>query len=409
MKVLWFCGNPGRYRQDMGIHESVSGAWIASLQSKYQEYCPDIRLALAFPFKGICRKDFVNNTTYYTIGDASFFQKLSFKRVENTYLERAKDIIDDFRPDIIQVFGSETKLGLIYRVTDIPIVLHIQGILLPYSDAWYPPKYVPLQELEKDFFNPKKLLNTLIERYRLKKAIEWETEMCSHIRYFMGRTEWDKRVIKMMSPDCEYFYCSEMLRDAFSCNAGKWCYPYNKKYKFGTTISGAIYKGADVILKTAKLLKKMNVDFEWNIFGVSQMYLAERNTKIYAKDVNVVLRGRTDADTLCKEIIKSNCYVHLSYIENSPNSVCEAQILGVPVVAANVGGVSSLIEHGKNGVLVPSNDAFTTAYWMQKLCNDPAFAREIGGNGTCIALNRHNPKQIVNNLTSIYDQILNGL
>ena len=44
---------------------------------------------------------------------------------------------------------------------------------------------------------------------------------------------------------------------------------------------------------------------------------------------------------------------HSSYIENSPNSVGEAQMVGVPVVASRVGGTDSMVEHGKTGFMYP--------------------------------------------------------
>lgn len=49
------------------------------------------------------------------------------------------DIVNDFRPDIIQVFGSENIYGLIADHVSVPVVLHIQGILTTCLNAFLPP------------------------------------------------------------------------------------------------------------------------------------------------------------------------------------------------------------------------------------------------------------------------------
>ena len=48
--------------------------------------------------------------------------------------------------------------------------------------------------------------------------------------------------------------------------------------------------------------------------------------------------------------LKSHMYLCPSAIENSPNSLGEAMLLGVPCVAADVGGISSIFENGKDGI-----------------------------------------------------------
>ena len=54
------------------------------------------------------------------------------------YLERFKRIIEDFDPDIIHVWGSEAQFGLVWKITDIPVILHLQGIINPYFNAFLP-------------------------------------------------------------------------------------------------------------------------------------------------------------------------------------------------------------------------------------------------------------------------------
>ena len=77
-------------------------------------------------------------------------------------------------------------------------------------------------------------------------------------------------------------------------------------------------------------------------------------------------------------------FFHPSYIENSPNSVCEAQILGLPVIACNVGGLSTIISHNHSGILIPSND-YSGASYIKEICMNEALAKRISINSIKIA------------------------
>ena len=95
-------------------------------------------------------------------------------------------------------------------------------------------------------------------------------------------------------------------------------------------------------------------------------------------------------------------FVHTSYIDNSPNSVCEAQFLGIPIISTNVGGIRSLIKENESGILVPSNDPYYLASQIIKLFSDKTEAIRLGIKGRIVAKERHNPTVIINALISIY-------
>lgn len=148
------------------------------------------------------------------------------------------------------------------------------------------------------------------------------------------------------------------------------------------------------------------MDFEWNVYGIQTMHTWERLTHLSTDNVNVKIGGIITAEQLIDIITEADVLVHPSYIENSPNTVCEAQLLGIPVIATHVGGTASLINHKNDGILVPANDMFAIATYVLKLCTDINLAINISRNGRQIALKRHSPKQIVNDVVSIYHKIL---
>jgi glycosyltransferase involved in cell wall biosynthesis len=399
MRILWFTGNPGRYETDCGQKARVDGSWIASLQTALQKR-GTAQLALAFIHPEGKKKVKINGTTYYLMKKASL--PLRFSRVlqERVYTKQMAWAINDFKPDIIQLFGTETVMGLACRFTNVPIVTHIQGWMHPIHNSWYPPKYNVTKDKIKSLLNPQKLLGHLYQ----SNSLIWEEEVCRRARFFMGRTAWDKMVCKILAPNAYYFYCSELLRRPFyQCD--KWHYDENRPMYIVSIINNATYKGADVILRTAALLKKEQ-NFKWIVCGVSDIKWAEQLTGIKADEVNVKCVGSQPSAKLIEHFQKCTCYVHLSYIENSPNSVCEAQLMGVPVVAANVGGVSTLVEDRVTGLLVPANDAYATCTKIRMLQRNSLFSTQLGAQAAAQAEMRHDEKSIVESLLNVYTTIL---
>lgn len=224
----------------------------------------------------------------------------------------------------------------------------------------------------------------------------------------MGRTTWDKHITRLFAPQSIYLYCSEVLRDEFY-TADPWVLKNNDKITLISTISRTSYKGFDLILKTAKLLKQYtSIKFEWNIFGIKEFKDWENKLGIKCDDVHVYPKGIAHSQTLIGNILNSNIFIHPSYIDNSPNSVCEAQILGIPVIATNIGGISSLIEDNLTGYLIPSNDPYALVARIIELVNNPELAVKIGNNAREIAIKRHNKETIKNDLLNIYNELQNG-
>ena len=69
----------------------------------------------------------------------------------------------------------------------------------------------------------------------------------------------------------------------------------------------------------------------------------EKELNLNHKKLGIKCIGFKNEQELKNLISTSDLFIHPSYIDNSPNSICEAQILGLPVIACNVGGISSII------------------------------------------------------------------
>lgn len=409
MKILWFTNTPSLYKKKITGYNG--GGWIESLEQIISKK-NDIELAVSFFHPDDCFKIKQEETTYYPIPlYNSIFKKLKhyifYNKCDKTEVNYYLKIIEDFKPDVIHVFGSEQSFGLLTLYTKIPVVIHLQGILNPYLNAYYAPGSNQIDLIKQNIFKPLKIFKLVHGMSNFKYNAKREGIILKNCIYYMGRTEWDKSIASLYAPNSTYFYCSEVLRDVFY-SATAWQKKERTKLKLVSTISKTSYKGFDLILKTAKLLKEFSeIDFEWNVFGINDYKQWEKKLRINCEQVNVFLKGVSSSETLVKNIQAGDIFIHPSYIDNSPNSVCEAQLIGIPVISTNVGGVSSLIKNDMTGYLVPSNDPFTLASKVIEVKTNKIESTKVGKNSRKIAFLRHDKNTIVHDLLKIYSTIRN--
>lgn len=94
-----------------------------------------------------------------------------------------------------------------------------------------------------------------------------------------------------------------------------------------------------------------------------------------------------------------------SAIENSSNSLCEAQILGVPVVASYCGGIPTLVEDGKTGYLYRYEEIEMLAQRVISLFGETDLY-ELSKNERKTALERHDREKNAIVLKNIYEEII---
>lgn len=87
----------------------------------------------------------------------------------------------------------------------------------------------------------------------------------------------------------------------------------------------------------------------------------------------------THTDVL-RMVNKASLYILSSDLEGMPNALLESMALGLPVISTDCpsGGPADLIENGKNGILVPVNDARAMAVAMETILENESLASNMG-------------------------------
>jgi glycosyltransferase involved in cell wall biosynthesis len=370
-----------------------------------------LELAIAFEHSDKIFKKIQNYVTYYPIQEmkrlkAKILFKLDNSQEEKHIIPHCVKIINDFKPDVIHIFGSEWCYGLVQQYTQIPVVIHLQGCCPPYNNAKTPGAGI-LEKWRALCWNPYKLLQCIKKSFFPNQRALREERILRMTKHFMGRTEWDKALVRLYAPQAQYHYCAEVLRQEFANAEETWAWRDRNQMILITTGSAVPLKGIDVVLKTAELLKKhSNINFEWRLAGTKNIHFFERFTGIRSNQVNVVPIGVLSASELKQQLLNADIYVHPSYADNSPKSLCEAQRMGVPVIASAVGGIPSLVKNDETGLLVAANDPYMLASQIIWLHQNRQEAERLGSNARAISINRHSSENIIYKLKTIYDDLL---
>lgn len=78
---------------------------------------------------------------------------------------------------------------------------------------------------------------------------------------------------------------------------------------------------------------------------------------------------------------RADVFVNSSREDNMPHSIIEAFSSGLPVVSTDAGGIPFIVEHERNGLLVPVDDPGALAAALDRVLGDPALARRLIAEG----------------------------
>lgn len=181
-----------------------------------------------------------------------------------------------------------------------------------------------------------------------------------------------------------------------------------KKFVFGILGVLARWKGQDLFLDLARALKAEGCGFVImgsRIYDTASDLGYEQELKDRANGLPVLFTGKVDPPF--DYLRKIDCLVHCSRKpEPFGRVIVEAQLVGIPVIAAAAGGVLEIIEDGKNGFLYPPNDLAALVEKAQKVMKDTEARTAVSKEGRNSAMARFSVSSHSQQVLDLYGQVL---
>lgn len=103
------------------------------------------------------------------------------------------------------------------------------------------------------------------------------------------------------------------------------------------------------------------------------------------------------------EILKAcDIYLSTSLFEGLSNSIMEAMVEGLPIVATDVGDNQYLVKHEFNGYLVPCRDVNATVEKLELLAKNESLRKEFGRNSYNMVKNEFSEAKLTENYLSLF-------
>ena len=410
MRIAWVCNKPpSPVVVAAGIDGGNFGGWLDSTAVDLLSIPGNELMVL---FLGGGRVEGADGSLAY----ASFGEGVA----DSWFRER----LEAFRPDVVHVWGTEaphslaaTRAAHSVGLSDSTVV-SIQGLVSIYGRYHYAegmPGRVMRVPSFGDFVRRTSLER---ERRRFVERGESERECLRQARHVIGRTEWDKACTVQVNPGVTYHHCNESLRREFY--EGAWDVRGVERHSMFVSQCSYPIKGFHYALEAAALLKQDYPDVKLYTTGESvfrdgfrrnlgrnsyQAYVACLIERLGLRD-NVVFTGGLDAAGMKARYLASNVFVSASTIENSPNSVGEAMLLGCPVVSSCVGGVPDMLTHGLEGFLYQTSAPYMLAWYVKRVFEDDGLAMGFSKAAHERAAKTHDRERNLRDLLEIYDSLI---
>lgn len=414
MKILWITNSPlPEVYSEIKGKPSVTSGWVNSAAKMLIEYAPEIKLGVASFYKGNTLKQFhLKGTEHYLIPD-----KVR-KNIEDSRNDQFwKEIKEDFNPDLTHIHGTEYPHSFLYvrACGSKNVVVSIQG-LVSVCEKYYFGNIRRSDLIKSTTVRDLARLDTIFSQYKnMRKRGYYERKLIESVNHVIGRTSWDRAHTWAINPEANYHFCNETLRPSFYKK--KWS--IDKCDKYSIFISQAQYplKGFHQLLKALPFVLRHYPETKVYVAGYN--FFRGRGIRIngYGKYINSLIKdynlsehisftGLLSEEEMCQRFLDSHVFVCPSAIENSPNSVGEAQLLGVPCVASYVGGTADMVFHEESGLLYRFEEVEMLASNICAVFSNQELAKKISEKSQVAASKRHDKTANANKLISVYNQVV---
>lgn len=415
MKVLWLCNNaPGVVRSALSGKQESQVNWLDHVLQDLLEQGITLRILYR---GGGAPGEVSARCSYAPVPETP-------AHIYQTALEEDfRRELRTFQPDVIHSWGVEyhhalamvnaaEKEGMLPRMA-----ASIQGLccrIAPHYADGLPASALRLHTL-RDIARRDSIL---VQQAEYAQRGELEIEALRKLNHVIGRTEWDRDHALEINPHITYHHCDETLRNVFYTD--QWAYSRCRKHRIFASSCSYPVKGFHILLEALAVVRKQYPDAEIAVTGrpfTAADFKSRMRQNGYEKYLSGLVKrncldnaihflGHLSAQDMKKAYLDANVFVLSSTMENSPNALGEAMLLGLPCVAADVGGVPSLMGNAE-GILCAAVDPESMARGICRVFAMEDQAEAMGMAARNRARKTHDPVKNLKDLMDIY-RLLSG-
>lgn len=408
MKVLWIVNMVlPKLADHLHIPHGTSGTWMYDISDRLAKM-PDVELAIACVHGDKFAKYEVDGTIFYCLPgggrDMLFYNK--------SYEKLWQQIYEDFRPDLVNIHGTEYThaLSFVRKYPDVKTVISLQGVINRIKDVdlielnkWQTLRYRTVREWIR--------FNGMLEMHLIhKKNAKSEAELLKSVNYVMCVDSWHHAMALSLNPDAKRFTVNYNLRDKFY-TAPKWDPQTADKYTITTNPGGTPLKGLHNLVKAVAIVKKFYPEVKIRVPGMKQKngeLAATSGYAIYLRKLirrldltaNIEFLGNQSEEQMMNNMLHARLQVIPSAIEGPSLVLREGMHLGVPTIASFRGGMADFVEDKINGFLYDYQEYPYLAKRIMEIFESDDLAKQLSQNAIKKAEKAHNRD---NNLKDYYD------
>lgn len=424
MKVLWFTNIMlPEFAAAIGAEKKNINGWLSSLARAVRKYAPEVELVIASEGPYTTEKT-IDGIKYISLGNYKYNRLLGIP--SNALARAVKNCVERERADLIHVHGTEGVFAamptLVWGTTCR--VVSIQGIILGYSAHFMGGLHEDELAKHRPFLRKILRLTTIsdiAQIWRVCRGGFGERHCFTTFNHYLGRTDWDRAWVEYLHPSAHYHEVGEILRPEF-WDVDRYDEEIVRHSIYCSAAMTYPLKGGHWLLRAVASLRTKYPDIKLTIAagenivpekGLRSMLRRSEYANLLWVEIQrlglqdcVRLMPSLTAREVANELSHTEIFVLPSLIENSPNSLGEAMLSGVPCVATYVGGIPSILENGKEGLLVPSGDPAFLALAIDHMFSDREFACKCAKNAYETAVKRYHPQTVVRQLLTAYQDVL---
>lgn len=415
MKLLWLCNiAPGVVKSHITGKDVGAVNWVDHVLDGLRQQGYMIRL--------LCPGTGVEGCLDENCSYATFPAGKPWAYSGNTEVLFHRQICE-FEPDVIHCWGTEYahSLAMVNAAEAEGLrdkcVISIQGLVSVYAHHFC--EGLPGRLIKSFTFRDLLRWDNLSEQVKVfsRRGVH-EVQALSRCRHIIGRTDWDRSCSAWISPEAEYHFCNETLRKPFYY--GAWDYGNCQKHRIFVSSCSYPVKGFHYLLEAfAQILEAypdtiiavpgndfVRLDsFKKRLREDSYHRYLRKMIQKHKMEDKILFLGKLSPEEMKEQYLLANVFALPSTIENSPNSLGEAMLLGTPCVAADVGGVSTMMSHGTEGYIYQSTAPYMLAHYIMKVFSMEEKVAAVGTAAAKHARATHDPEKNLEDLITIYQTI----